>query len=72
MHEGSRSTDSFFSSQRISLFVDYEKDESYAPSKIAVYAGSHFHDLVVSVKRWLFGCYATPNISFIAKLPYSR
>lgn len=34
--------------QCISLYMDYKLDESYTPSKIAVRAGTNFHDLTVS------------------------
>lgn len=34
--------------QRISLYIDYHQDESYTPNKVAVRAGSNFHDLIVS------------------------
>lgn len=34
--------------QCISLYVDYKLDESYTPSKVAVRAGTNFHDLTVS------------------------
>lgn len=30
---------------KIKLYLDYKRDESYTPSKIAVYAGSGYHDL---------------------------
>ncbi|KAK9453862.1 anaphase-promoting complex, subunit 10-domain-containing protein [Dipodascopsis uninucleata] len=30
---------------KIMLYLDYRRDESYTPSKIAVYAGSGYHDL---------------------------
>ncbi|KAK9448202.1 anaphase-promoting complex, subunit 10-domain-containing protein [Limtongia smithiae] len=30
---------------KIMLYLDYRRDESYAPHKIAVYAGSGYHDL---------------------------
>lgn len=31
--------------RKIAIYTDYGQDESYTPSKIAVRAGSHFHDL---------------------------
>lgn len=34
--------------QCISLYMDYKLDESYTPSKVAVRAGTNFHDLTVS------------------------
>ncbi|KAK9483779.1 anaphase-promoting complex, subunit 10-domain-containing protein [Lipomyces starkeyi] len=30
---------------KIMMYLDYRRDESYTPSKIAVYAGSGYHDL---------------------------
>ena len=32
----------------VSLYMDYKLDESYTPSKVAVRAGTNFHDLTVS------------------------
>lgn len=60
--KGRMALDFSYFSQRISMFVDYEKDESYAPSKVAVYAGSHFHDLVVSVTVCLHNVVTSRNV----------
>lgn len=37
----------FTCTQQIAIFTDYRQDESYTPNKIAIRAGSHFHDLQV-------------------------
>ena len=37
----------FTCTQQIAIYTDYRQDESYTPSKIAIRAGSHFHDLQV-------------------------
>ena len=37
--------------QKVHINLDYSADESYTPSKIAVLAGSYYHDLQVS-RHW--------------------
>ena len=43
----------FLTKQWVSLYMDYKLDESYTPSKVAVRAGTNFHDLTVSTDSQL-------------------
>lgn len=37
--------------QELHVYLDYKQDESYTPSRLAVRAGSTYHDLKVSHAR---------------------
>lgn len=57
--------------QQIAVFTDYRQDESYTPSKIAIRAGSHFHDLQVNFhfnKDWSFVTSGIDNMDCVCNL----